>query len=54
MATQGYNRIFVLGTDPEGNKELVHVPANENTDLPASAEYYYADSTAKFSNQRNT
>lgn len=48
MATAAYNRIFVLGTDAAGNKELVHVPAGEDTDLPVTAEYYYTDATAKF------
>lgn len=48
MATAAYNRIFVIGTDPEGNKELIYVPANEDTDLPSTAEYYYTDTIAKF------
>lgn len=49
MATAEYNRVFVLGKDTDGNKQLVHVPAGEDTDLPASAEFYYTDSETSFS-----
>lgn len=48
MPTAQYDRVFVLGTDAEGNKELVHVKAGEDTDLPASAEFYYTSATATF------
>lgn len=48
MSTAEYDRVFVVGTDPAGNRELVHVPAGEDTDLPASAEYYYTDVIARF------
>lgn len=48
MSEAEYDRVFVLGTDAEGNKEVVHVPAGDDTDLPASAEFYYTSATAKF------
>jgi hypothetical protein len=48
MGTAEYNRVFVLGTEEEGNREVVHVPAGEDTDLPATSEFYYTSATARF------
>lgn len=48
MTTAAYNRIFVLGGETRGNREVVYVPAGEDTDLPANAEYYYTDLVTRF------
>ena len=48
MGTAEYNRVFVLGKPNEGTREVVHVPAGEDTDLPATAEFYYSDNVTRF------
>lgn len=48
MSTAEYDRMFVLGNEVEGNREVVYVDAGEDTDLPASAEFYYSDVVTRF------
>lgn len=48
MSTAEYDRVFLLGSAVDGNRELIHVPAGEDTDLPATAEFYYLQSTTQF------
>lgn len=48
MATAQYRRVFVLGKELEGNREVVIVEAGEDTDLPTSAESYYTSVLSRF------
>jgi len=42
------DQIYVLGSLPEHNRELVYVPNGESTDLPAAAQYAYSSAFTKF------
>lgn len=42
------DKIYVIGGLEEENREVVHVPDGESTDLPASAEFAYSSAFTKF------
>lgn len=48
MSTAEYDRVFLIGKAEDGNRELLHVPAGEDTDLPAAAEFYYSGAIVRF------
>lgn len=49
MSTATDREIYVLGKELEGNREVVVVEAGEdNTDMPASAKFTYADQSTQF------
>ena len=48
MATAEYRRVFVIGKSVEGNREMKVVEVGEDTDLPATAEFYYTDVFTQF------
>ena len=48
MATADGREIYVLGSEPEGNREVVIVEDGETHDFPAAAEYTYASVRTRF------
>lgn len=48
MATADGREIYVIGSEPEGNREVVIMEDGQEHDFPAGAEYTYASVQTRF------
>jgi hypothetical protein len=48
MAVADGREIYVLGEEDWGNREVIVVEDGQNHDLPADAEFTYADQATRF------